>query len=161
MPMPWRRDLSFLEISDVLHLWAAGAWLGMLLPLLLVTCLASPTAAAMAARHFSPLGKLCVVLLAGSAFFQSWILVGSTRALLHSAYGWTALLKLALFGVLFGFALLNRYTFAPALLGVDPCRARRRLIGSLSLQVGFGLMIVLAAALLSQLRPGMLMMLHG
>ena len=31
---------SYLEISNVLHLWAAGAWLGALLPLLLVTWLA-------------------------------------------------------------------------------------------------------------------------
>jgi copper resistance protein D len=84
--------LSFLEFSQALHLWAAGAWLGSLLPLLLVVVLAAPPAAAMAARWFTPLGKLCVVLLAASAFVQGWVLIGSTKALLHSAYGWTALL---------------------------------------------------------------------
>jgi putative copper export protein len=37
------------------------------------------------------------------------------KALLHTAYGWTAFLKFGLFGVLFGFAVLNRYWLAPEL----------------------------------------------
>jgi putative copper resistance protein D len=153
--------VSILEISEALHLWAAGAWLGGLLPLLLVVRRASPPAAAIAVRWFSPLGKLCVVVMAASAFVQGWILVGSVNALFHTAYGWTALLKTSLFGVLFGFAVFNRYWLAPDLRGRDPYRARLRLIGSLSLQTGFGLLIVLAAALLGQLRPGMDMSMPG
>jgi putative copper resistance protein D len=149
------KGLSFLEVSQTLHLWAAGAWLGGLPPLLLIVRLAPPRAAAVAARWFSPLGKLCVVLLAASAFVQGWILIGSTKALLHTAYGWTALLKAGLFGILLGFAILNRYWLGPDLGGRSPDLARRRLIRSVSLETWFGLMIVLAAALLSQLRPGM------
>ncbi len=153
--------LSILEISEALHLWAAGAWLGGLLPLLLVVLLAPPPAAALAARWFSPLGKVCVSLMAASAFVQGWILVGSTKALFHTAYGWTALLKLSLFGVLFGFAVLNRYWLAPDLRGRNPDLARSRLIRSLSFQTCFGSLIVLAAALLGQLRPGMGMSMQG
>jgi putative copper resistance protein D len=153
--------LSLLEVSQTLHLWAAGAWLGSLLPLLLVVRLAPPPAAAMAARWFSPLGKLCVVLLTASAFVQGWVLIGSTKALFHTAYGWTALLKAGLFGGLFGFAVLNRYWLAPDLRGRNPDLARRQLLRSLSLQTGFGLLIVLAATLLSQLRPGMDMSMPG
>jgi copper resistance protein D len=149
------KGLSILEVSQTLHLWAAGAWLGSLLPLLLVVRLAPPPTAAMAARWFTPLGKLCIVLLAASAPVQGWILIASTKALVHTAYGWTALLKAALFGVLVGFAVLNRYWLAPDLRGRTPDLARRRLIRSLSLQTSFGMLIVLVAALLSQLRPGM------
>jgi copper resistance protein D len=153
--------LSFLEVSQTLHLWAAGAWLGGLLPLLLVVRLAPSSAAATAARWFSPLGKVCVVLLAASAPLQGWVLIGSPKALFHTAYGWTALLKAGLFGVLFVFALLNRYWLAPELRGRSPDLARHRLIRSVFLQTGFGLLIVLAAALLSQLRPGMDMSMPG
>jgi len=155
------KGLSFLEVSQTLHLWAAGAWLGSLLPLLLVVRLAPPPAACLAARWFTPLGQLCVVLLAVSAPVQGWVLIASAKALVHTAYGWTALLKAGLFGVLFGFALLNRYWLAPDLRGRNPDLARRRLIRSLSFQTSFGLLIVVAAALLSQLRPGMDMSMPG
>jgi putative copper export protein len=63
--------------------------------------------------------------------------------------------------VLFGFAVVNRYWLAPDLRGCNPAVARRRLIRSISLQTGFGLLIVLAAALLGQLRPGMDMSMQG
>ncbi len=97
-------SVSLLEISELLHLWAAGVWLGGLVPLLLVVFVAPPGPAALAARWFSPLGKICVVLLAGTAVVQGVVLVSSVKALLQTAYGWVALLKLCLFGVLVGFA---------------------------------------------------------
>jgi len=147
--------LSFLEVSQALHLWAAGAWLGGLLPLLLVVRLAPPPEAAVAARRFAPLGQVCVMLMAASAFVQGWILIGSTKALLDTAYGWTALLKAGLFAVLLALAVLNRYWLAPDLRGRHPDLARRRLIRSVSVETCFGLLIVLVAAMLSQLMPGM------
>ncbi len=153
--------ISLLELSEALHLWAAGAWLGGLLPLLSVVWIAPAPAAAIAARWFSPLGKLCVVVLAASALIQGCILVGSTQALLHTAYGWTAFLKIALFIVLLGFAMLNRYRLAPDLRARSPERARTRLIASICCQTAFGLLIVLAAALLGQLRPGMDLAMQG
>lgn len=149
--------VSVLELSEALHLWAAGAWLGGIPPLLIVTWLAPPAVAAAAARWFSPLGKVCVVVAAVSAAVQGWVLVGSTNALLRTGYGWTALMKLGLFIVLLGFALLNRYRLAPDLRGLQPALARRRLIVSLAVQTGFGVLIVFVAALLGQLQPGMSM----
>ena len=147
--------LTILEVSEALHLWAAAAWLGGLVPLLIVVQVAPPSSAAIAARWFSPLGKFCVVAMAISALVQGWVLIATTKALVHSAYGWTALLKALFFGGLFGFAVLNRYWLAPALRGNNSDLARRRFIGSLVLQTGLGLLVVLAAALLSQLKPGM------
>ncbi len=155
------KTVSLLELSEVAHLWAGGAWLGGLVPLLLVVQLAPPPLAAMAARWFTPLGRLCLVLLAASALLQGCVLVGSLGALVATGYGRIALLKLALFGVLFGFALVNRYRLAPALRGHHAARARRHFIASLVLQTGFGLLIVLAAAWLGQLRPGMDMGMPG
>lgn len=62
--------LSPLLFSDLIHLWAAGAWLGGLLPLLVVVREAPPKTGASAARWFSPLGKTCVVATVVTAGFQ-------------------------------------------------------------------------------------------
>ncbi len=144
-----------LLASELAHLLAAGGWLGGLIPLLTVVVLAPPRAAAMAARWFSPLGKICVAVTAITALFQGVVMVGSLPALTGTAYGLVALGKVALFGVLVGFALLNRYRLAPALMRGDPAGARRRLIRSIAVQTGFGVLIVLVAGLLASLPPGM------
>ncbi len=146
---------SFLLAADAVHLFAAGAWLGGLLPLLLVVRTAPAKAAALAARWFSPLGKLCLVALTASALFQGWVLVASIPGLVGTAYGWMVLVKLGLFGVLFAFAVANRYCFAPALLRGDPTAARHALISSIAVQTGFGLAVVAAASVLSSLAPAM------
>ena len=79
---------SVLLASDVVHLFGAGAWLGGLVPLLLVVRDAPAKAGASAARWFSPMGKLCLVALAASAMFQGWVLVESIPGLVGTAYGW-------------------------------------------------------------------------
>ncbi len=147
--------LSLLLLSDLMHLWAAGAWLGGLLPLLLVVCRAPPKTGAAAARWFSPLGKVCVVAMVVTAGFQGWGLIASIPGLIGTAYGWIALGKLSLFGALVAFALANRYRLAPALLHGDPARAKRTLVGSIAVQSGVGLAVVVAAAVLSNLPPSL------
>lgn len=146
---------SVLLACDIVHLIAAGAWLGGLVPLLLLVRMAPPKAAATAARWFSPLGQWAIAALVVSASLQGWILVASIPGLIGTAYGWMALVKLALFGVLFGFACFNRYRFAPALLRNNPETARRELLRSIALQTGFAIAIVVAAVVLSQLPPAM------
>ena len=144
---------SLLLAVYVLHLVSGGAWVGGLLPLLLVVQAAPPKVGAAAARWFSPLGQCCIAGSIGSAAYQVWRLVGGLQGLLHTAYGWMALVKLALFVVLLGFAAANRYWFAPALLRGCPQHARRVLLRSLALQTGAGVAIVAAAGVLSSLAP--------
>lgn len=146
---------SLLLACDVFHLWGAGGWLGGLLPLLLVVREAPPKAGAIAARWFSPLGQVCIVVLTLSALFQGWVLVASIAGLVGTAYGWMVLVKLALFGVLLAFALANRYRFAPALLRGNPLTAKRVLVRSVAVQTGFGVAIIVAATVLSSLPPAM------
>jgi mono/diheme cytochrome c family protein len=95
------------------------------------------------------------VTLVLSAAVQGWVLVDSIPGLIGTGYGWIVLLKLALFGALFVFAWLNRYDFAPALLGQAPERARRVLVASIAWQTGFAIAIVAAAVVLSELPPAM------
>lgn len=146
---------SWLLTSEVVHLVAAGVWLGGLTPLLLVIGLGSPGMAAAASRRFSPLGAACVVLLAMTAGFQSWVLVGGLAGLVGTGYGRVALVKAGLFGVLLALAAGNRFRLTPALGGVDAAAARRRLYGSVAAETGVGLLVVLAAGVLTSLPPGM------
>ena len=146
---------SLLSAFDVVHLLGAGAWLGGLAPLLVIVWTSPPKAAATAARWFSPVGQTSIAALLVSACVQGWVLVGSVPGLLGTAYGWMVLVKLALFGVLFGFAWFNRYRFAPALLGAKPARARRNLTSSIALQTLIALCMVAAAIVLSGLPPAM------
>ena len=147
--------VSLLLASEAVHLVAGGAWLGGLLPLLLAARLAPPRAAATAARSFSVLGKWCVGLVAATAACQAWTLIGSVPGLVGTAYGWIACTKLLVFGVLLGFAWVNRYRFAAALLGAQPDRAVWRLSVSIAVQTGFGVLVLLAAGVLSSLPPSM------
>src|SRR6185437_1336011 len=68
-----------LLLSQMLHLTAAGAWLGGLLPLFIVVREAPLEAAWHAARRLSTLGTISVSVLAATAFLQGTLLsVGLT-----------------------------------------------------------------------------------
>ena len=146
---------SLLLGCDILHLLGAGAWLGGLVPLLLLVQGAPPKAGATAARWFSPLGRWCIAALVVSSAFQGWVLVATNPGLVGTAYGWMVLVKLALFAVLLGFAAANRCRFAPAMLRDRLDAAKRVLVHSILVQTGFALAIVAAAAVLSGLPPSM------
>ena len=142
---------SLLLLSAAVHLLAAGAWLGGLAPLLALVAAAPPEAAALASRRFSPLGTACVLLLAITAAYQSWILIESLPGLVGTGYGLVAVLKLALFVILLGLACNNRFRLTPAL--ANSARAKRQLLRSIGVETGVGLLVVLAAGLLTSLPP--------
>jgi putative copper export protein/mono/diheme cytochrome c family protein len=146
---------SLLLLSQVLHLLAAGAWLGGLLPLALAVRVLPPKTGALAARWFSPLGQLCVAGLVASAGFQFWVMIGGLAGLVGTAYGWIALVKALLLLVLLGLAATNRYRLTPVLLRTEAPFASRALLRSIAWETGAGLLVVLAAAVLSSLPPAM------
>jgi putative copper export protein len=106
-----------LTLAETLHLLSAGAWLGGLLGLSVLVGLMPPNLAATAVRRFSHLGLVCVVVLAATILAQGWALIGGLAGLIGTGYGRIALLKFFLFVVLLGLAALNRFRFAPALVG--------------------------------------------
>jgi putative copper resistance protein D len=148
---------SLLLACELVHVLAAASWLGMLPPLLLFVAAAPAEAAFIALRRFSPVGAACVLAVAVTAFWQGFRLVGTWHALLGSAYGWMVFVKLALFMALIGLASRNRFRLAPALRGGD-AGAGRMLQRSIVLESVAGAAIVLAAAVLANLPPGMDMM---
>lgn len=135
-----------LMAAEVLHVLAAGAWLGALAPLLIVLAIMPPEAAAVAVKRFFPLGLVSVLVMAATSLLQAMELVGSVPALVGTAYGRVALLKLVLFLALLAFAALNRFMFG-AKLGV---RLQRSIVSEAAVAV----LVLLAAGLLAHLTPG-------
>ena len=143
-----------LVASEALHLLAAGAWLGGLTPLLVCLPVLSPRAAAAACERFTPLGLTAVFIIAATGMAQAGEWVGSFPALVGTAYGQAALLKLVLFGLLLGLAALNRLALTDRLTGADHVAARRHLLLSVAFETTIGAAVVLAAGLLASLPPG-------
>jgi putative copper export protein len=132
-----------MVIIEALHVCAAGSWLGALMPLLI--CLATMPAepAARVARRFFPLGLLAVSVIAATSLFQAVELVGSVPALVGTAYGRVALLKLALFLAMLGLAGLNRFVFSG-----------HRLRRSITCETALATAVIFAAGMLAHLTPG-------
>jgi putative copper export protein len=135
-----------LMCAEILHVLAAGTWLGALVPLLI--CLASIPSddAAVVLRRFFPFGLTAVCVIAATSVVQSVVLVASVPALFGTAYGRVALLKLLLFLLLLIFAAANRFVFTSS----RGAGLRRSISG----EVGFALAVTLAAGFLAHLTPG-------
>ena len=106
---------AVLLVSEGLHLLAAGAWLGGLLPLFLLVGALPPRAASTTCHSFTPVGLCAVLLIACTAVVQAWQLIGSLGGLFGTEYGRTALLKLGMFLVLLLLAVINRFVLTERL----------------------------------------------
>ena len=109
--------------ADILHLLAAGLWVGALFGLLLLMARRAEEidAAHLRLTHralhgFGSVGTLVVVTLVVTGLINSWLLVGPTNfmALGTTLYGLLLLAKLALFAGMLGLASLNRFRLTPA-----------------------------------------------
>ena len=140
--------------AEALHLLAAGAWLGALLPLLLCLATLPPQGARLAAARFSPIGMAAVMIIAATAFAQSVALIGDFPGLIGTAYGLAALVKLGLFLLMLAFAVWNRLSLSARLDSTDSIRVARLLFVSIMTETGCGLLVVLTAGLLASLVPG-------
>jgi mono/diheme cytochrome c family protein len=136
-----------------LHLAAAGGWLGGFLPLVLALQLPA-RAAAIAAQRFSPLGIVCVLVLAITAGFNGQAWIGSVAALVGTAYGRWALVKLFLFIAMLGLAAHNRFVLTPALSDGHGKDVQAPLRRSVFIEAALGLVIVLAAGTMANSVPG-------
>ena len=108
-------------LGDMLHLCAAGVWIGGLVPLtiFLARVRASFSLGETVARvvhRFSTLSLCCVSVLVVSGISNSWLLVGSIYALFTTPYGGLLLFKLTLFAILIGFGARNRFLVKAKLL---------------------------------------------
>lgn len=117
--------------ADVVHLLAAGAWLGGLLALALSlwpsTTRADHDLTHRSLARFAATGTIAVALLILTGLVNSWLLIGIDRlpSLWTSLYGRLLVIKLALFVVMLALAASNRFRLTPALRrGIKDGRAK-------------------------------------
>jgi putative copper resistance protein D len=110
------------QINQMVHLFAAGLWLGGLVPLTwLLRWARSPSRTAWipVARdvvpRFSHMGYVAVALLAATGAINTLLLVGSVHALAGTPYGRLLSLKILLFSAMVVLALINRFRLLPHL----------------------------------------------
>lgn len=137
-------------ISDVLHLWAASAWIGGLV--LLVPLLKSSARSRTpgwrklelnAVNRFSMLGIVAVATLVLSGAINAWIIVGTWQVLLATAYGQLLLVKVAVVVVMVAFAGVNRLWLTPQLASTaaaDP-DVSRQLARNSVIEIALGLAV--------------------
>ena len=152
--------------ADILHLLAAGAWVGALAGLVLLVMRPASRADAAhlrlthsALHGFGAVGTVVVLTIVLSGLINSWLLVGpgNVAALGTGLYGRLLLAKLALFGAMLGFAALNRFRLTPAfeqaIASGDHDRAASALRRSLSAETACVIVILLIVAWLGTLSP--------
>ena len=110
--------------ADVLHLLAAGAWLGALVGLWAMVARsarsATPTQVSRtqaALSGFAVIGSVIVGLIVVSGLVNSWTVIGlaNVPSLLTTLYGGLFLAKLAAFVAMLVLATANRFRLTPAL----------------------------------------------
>jgi putative copper resistance protein D len=144
-------------ISDMLHLLAAGAWLGGL-PALAFLLWRAPRGpgrdrGAFMVRvvdRFSRLGVVSVGILLTSGLVNSWSLLNGPRDLIASDYGRLVALKIVLFGAMVTIAAVNKFYLTPRLPKPAALRSLRH--NSLA-EIGLGLCVLLFVGILGTLPP--------
>jgi putative copper export protein/mono/diheme cytochrome c family protein/peroxiredoxin len=140
--------------SDIVHLLAAGGWLGALPGLVFFLGRSqSLDAATQAARRFSTLGVACVGALVLSGLANAWYLVGSVPALVGTEYGRLLLAKLAVFAAMVALAAVNRLSLTPRLKRHD-ARALRFLRRNAMAEIAAGIIVVAIVGKLGTTIPG-------
>jgi len=146
--------------ADLLHLLAAGVWLGALaaLALMLRPRRGPSDPAALRALHgaldgFSGIGSAVVAVLLATGLVNSWFLVGpaGVSKLGASPYGLLLVAKLVLFLAMLGLAAANRFRHTPALAAAlaggspEPALAALRRSVLLESAAGFGVLVLVGA----------------
>jgi copper resistance protein D len=151
--------------ADVLHLLAAGLWLGTLVPLALLLAEARRiggagwTAIARAAtRRFSVLAIGSVAVLLAAGLVNTWFLAGTVPALIGTEYGRLLLAKISVFLVMVLIAAVNLFRLSPRLgtrSGVAIGVTLRQLRRNAYAEAGCGIAVLVIVAVLGILPPGL------
>jgi putative copper resistance protein D len=110
--------------ADILHLIAAGLWLGTLPPLALLLAEARRTGDAdwatiawTATRRYSMLAVASVAVLVAGGLINTWFLAGTVSVLVGTEYGRLLLAKVGLFIAMLMVAAVNLLRLTPRLAG--------------------------------------------
>jgi putative copper resistance protein D len=141
----------------MVHLLAAGAWLGGLPAFALLLWRARRTVepawqdfVIRVTRRFSVLGILSVSALLASGLINSWNLLDGPRDLVTTDYGRLVALKIGLFAAMVAIAAMNRFYLTPRLPEPSSLRSLQR--NSLA-EVCLGLCVLFLVGILGTLPP--------
>ena len=142
--------------NDALHVLAGGAWLGALLPVLLVLGgLDDPRRqrdAGIALRRFSAAGHAAVALVVATGAVNTMLVLGRLPADWSSPYQALLAIKIALVLTMAMLALINRYVLVPRLSrGRDA--AVRGLRSATLAEIGLGVAVIGCVAVFGLLEP--------
>jgi putative copper resistance protein D len=158
-------ELGNLHLAaDALHLIAAASWIGGLMPFALLLAgvrrHGGASLARDAAQRFSTLGIVSVATLAVTGLVNSWILVGSFRALPVTEYGQVLMLKLVVFAAMLVFAAVNRFSLTPQLAvpSGNEGEALRKLTRNSVVEIALGFVIFAIVGMLGTLHPAVHLM---
>ncbi len=155
--------------ADMLHLLAAGAWVGSLVPLALLLAEArrsgDPGAAATVRRgvaRFSVLAAISVAILFAAGLINTWFLAGTVPALIGTQYGRLLLAKIAIFVTMVIFGAVNLLRMEPRLAAPGAGRppslwaaAVGHLRRNALIEAALGLSVLGIVGLLGILPPGL------
>jgi putative copper resistance protein D len=148
--------------ADILHLFAAAAWIGGLASLVVLLSaarhdqsIAGASFARAATQRFSTIGIASVIVVFATGMINAWILVGSWHGLIATGYGQLLMLKMALFAVMILIAAVNRFWLTPR-IGSPPAgelSALRRLTRNSLIEIALALLIFTIVGMLGTLHP--------
>jgi putative copper resistance protein D len=149
--------------ADVLHLLAAGVWLGALVPLALLLAEARRSGgvrwrllARIAVLRFSTMAVVAVGILFASGVVNTWFLAGTLPALVGTGYGRLLLAKVALFVLMLMIAAVNMRRLSPRLAAdVRAMPAIGHLRRNALAEGAFGLGVLALVGVLGILPPGL------
>lgn len=145
-------------VAHALHLFAAGVWLGGLLPLAAVLRLGPSAQLVPLLRRFSHVALPSVLLLAFSGMANAhWVGVNSVASLFGSPYAWLLDAKVLVFALLLGLAGLNRFRLLPRLAGAGAESALGGLRCVTRLEIVLLILVLALVSWLGTLPPPMAM----
>ena len=143
--------------SDIVHLLAAGAWVGSLPALAFTLWQASRQAndaskmfVVQAVRRFSFFAVFSVGALLASGIINTWNLVHGPQALVSTDYGRLLTIKIGLFVAMVGIAAVNKFYLTPRL---PTAAATRALTWSTVAEIILGLGVLLLVGALGAMPP--------
>lgn len=142
--------------NDIVHVLSAGAWLGALIPFVVVLrMLGLPRfqeEARVALRRFSLAGHGAVFLVLATGVVNSWLILGRWPTDWSSRYQLLLSLKIGVVSAMTGLAVVNRYVFVPD-IGENPQAMLRAIRIASVIEILLGLAAIGLVAVFGTLDP--------
>jgi putative copper resistance protein D len=139
---------ALLQLNFLVHVLSAGAWLGALVPLLLIIRQLSKQShdhevAVVALRRFSIAGQVMVALAVFTGLLNTALILGRLPLEWSQPYQLLLFAKIFIVGVMILIALINRYVILPRIkLGFRPAAHLLLRTTTIELALGFGALVL-------------------